>query len=133
MELACAKCGGSKTDCIHICDDQCVYRHASYLRLENIGCKIPELVYSLKNLQSLKIQNSDITEIPLEILNLQHLTYLNLSYNKISVFPSLYLFSNMCKNGIWLNLIGNNLSHIPLEITNYINQHALRDHICVII
>jgi Leucine-rich repeat (LRR) protein len=107
----------------------------SYLKLQDPSLtEIPPEIYQFKNLQSLKINGTLISEIPNRIIDLP-LSYLNLQGNQITEFPSRELFKQMLSRGLSDLRLGDNLiQSIPGEIIELIdvynsdeNQHIYVD------
>lgn len=108
-------------------------------------CKIPYTFWSLTGLKKIKITNSNLTEIPVEIQNLKQLdelclshnaitnipnelyslnalTYLNLGYNKInSVSKNISTLTNLYYLGVFYNPV----TAIPNEIASLKNLHYI--------
>ncbi len=100
--------------------------------------KIPELIYSFKNLETLFLLNNEIKEISSAIINLKKLRYLNLSNNKLEQLPEvLYKFSEYNETNMeyryYFDFSNNNIQRIHrnaeefLLITNEITRESAID------
>ena len=49
--------------------------------------KIPEIIFKIKSIEKLQLQNNDLKEIPKEIVNLKKLKYLDLRRNQVEKIP----------------------------------------------
>ncbi len=85
--------------------------------------KIPELIFSLKDLKFLVLSYNEIEEVPMEISNLSKLQYLNLSNNNIKKLPNI-LFNPkkfLSKNIHYhFDFSNNNIAQIPATSGDYI-------------
>ncbi len=91
-------------------------RHVVSLNLSQCELKeIPESVFNLKYLRTLKLHHNKISEISHLITNLKEITTLDISYNRLSVFPK--PFRNL-KNLRILKLNHNKISEISHLISN---------------
>lgn len=77
--------------------------------------KIPSIVWELKNIENLSLNNNEISEIPEGIAKLKKLKTLDLHNNKIEILPK-QIFG--LKKLVALNLSSNRLKSIPSEIGN---------------
>ena len=86
------------------------------LSLDNTGFSaIPEAIFNLNQLQELYLQKNKINTIPDEMCSLSNLRTLNLSKNDFSGSIPTNLTS--LKNLILLDMSGNEVSVIPIELT----------------
>ena len=74
---------------------------------------IPEVIGNLKKLETLALQNNQLTSLPRSISQLTHLRDLNLSNNRIAAFP---VQLSALRNLDSLNLSHNKLTKLPDEL-----------------
>jgi len=88
--------------------------NASKIDLTNNNLdRIPDIIFSCKNLQKLILRNNRIKNIPKEIVSLKRLRVIDLSNNRIDVLYA-KLFSLINLETLYLNQ--NNLKSIPAQI-----------------
>ncbi len=90
--------------------------------------EIPNVVYSLKKLKKLRLQNSRISHISPEIKNLHSLEILDISSPNIRELPSeLFTLKNLKE----LHLSSSSISNLPMEIQNLTSLEVLDVSLCL--
>jgi len=77
---------------------------------------IPSSIQNINSLKNITIQNSQITEIPIELFSLANLNAMNLSNNEINFIPN--MFDLLDSNFRIIDFSNNNLLSIPSSIFN---------------
>jgi Leucine-rich repeat (LRR) protein len=75
---------------------------------------------------SLDLSKANLTEIPEEVFELVHLSFINLSHNRLEAVPSRLI--NALPHLRWINLAGNPLKALPSHVILTIDEYTFRRH-----